>query len=77
MRSDPTSETIYNYLKERADEDGFVVAGAPSIAQGINRPTTTVSNALGRLQRRGKIAMLSYGQYAVMEIADQSEPGEA
>jgi hypothetical protein len=46
------------------------VAGAPTVAKELHLPLGTSRNALQRLQKKGKIAMLSFGQYVVVDLAE-------
>jgi hypothetical protein len=47
------------------------VAGAPTVAKELHLPLGTSSNALQRLQKKGKEAMLSFRQYVVVDLAEQ------
>jgi len=70
MKPDPTGNSILGYLKSKADGDGVVLAGAPSIARELRLPLGTSRNALQRLQRKGKVAMPKFGKYVVVEMAE-------
>jgi hypothetical protein len=46
------------------------VAGTPTVAKELHLPLGTSRNALQRLQKKSKIAMLSFGQYVVVDLAE-------
>jgi hypothetical protein len=68
MRTDPISEKVLSFLREKANEDGIAYnVGAPQIAESTTINRHTVAHSLQRLQKRDKIAMLQYGVYALVE----------
>lgn len=70
IKSDPTGNSIYERMKRQAERDGVVLTGAPSIAKELHLPLGTSRNALQRLQKKAKVAMLEFGKYVVVDIVE-------
>lgn len=69
--ADKTGEQIYSWLKSQADGDGMVLATSMDMARSLNRPKSTVTCALQRLQKRGRICLLTFSpgkaQYVIVD----------
>jgi len=73
IRPDTTGERIYRLLVSKADGDGFVDVSALRLAMEVKVPARTISGALSRLEKRGRIAMIDIGRYVVVSLAEESD----
>jgi hypothetical protein len=77
MKNDRSAvpETVYAWMKSHADGDGFVSTSSRKMQTELGVPNRTVSSALARLERQGRVFLLCRGnqdsppRYAVKELA--------
>ena len=67
---DNTGALVLDWMTSHADGDGVVEYGGPQIANALSKPQVTVQHALRRLEKRGKVYMLSFGRYVVVDLID-------
>lgn len=54
-------DVVYAWMLAHADDDGFLDMCARSLAVKLDKPSRTVHKALAKLEREGRICLLSKG----------------